>query len=505
MASLTDQSQNHAGTFLQWANSLREWLQVYRPLLLLSSLVFGSGLIYGLGFAKIANLFSLYERPLLNLYTLPHGGEDGLLRVLLAFMVLTILYWWAWRLARHLHGKTAWGIVIAGSLVLGIILLLIYPFDATDLFDNVLRGRILGIYGGNPFLGSTARYAGDPFYTYIGWRGWASAYGPGWELTSSLVARLVGDGMIANVLAYKILPGIFLLVSVGVVAVILREIAPRQALAGTLLLAWNPIVLYETWGNGHNDMAMVFWMLLSMLAVLKQRYTLAILALVAGALFKFIPVLLIPPVLVLGLRAQPTFRRRLIFLAQVTLLSALLVTIAYAPFWEGIKVLNIKSRENLYTSSLPSIAFNLLVAQDWPKREAATLVSHTALALTSLFVLWRSWKVWKRPVFDEIVNTSALILLFYLMISCLWFQNWYSLWPLGLAPLLKPGPTRRMAVLFGFVTLSKQLGVGPLLFWPRPELEKPWLEIWLTLGVMGPPWLYGFANIWKAKHETASV
>jgi hypothetical protein len=62
-----------------------------------------------------------------------------------------------------------------------------------------------------------------------------------------------------------------------------------------------------------------------------------------------------------------------------------------------------------------------------------------------------------------------------------------------------------MAVLFGFVTLSKQLGVGPLLFWPRPELEKPWLEIWLTLGVMGPPWLYGFANIWKAKHETASV
>jgi hypothetical protein len=505
MASLTDQGQNHAGTYLQPANSLREWLQVYRPLLLLSGLAVGSGLIYGLGFAKIANLFSLYEKPLLNLYTLPQGGEAGLLRVILAFLALTILYWWSWRLARHLQGKSAWGIVIAGSLVFGTILLLIYPFDAADLFDNVLRGRILGIYDGNPFLGGTARYAGDPFYAYIGWRGWASAYGPGWELTSSLVARLVGEGVIANVLAYKALPGIFLLASVGVVAVILREIAPRQALAGTLLLAWNPIVLYETWGNGHNDMAMVFWMLLSMLALLKRRYTLAILALVAGALFKFIPVLLIPPVLILGLRAQPTLRRRLIFLAQAAVLSALLVTIAYAPFWEGIKVLNIKSRENLYTASLPSMAFNLLVFQDWPKRAAASLVSHSALALMLLFVLWRSWKVWKSPVFDEIVNTSALILLFYLMVSCLWFQNWYSLWPLGLAPLLKPGPTRRMAVLFGFLTLSKPLGVGPALFWPRPELEKPWLEIWLTLGVMGPPWLYGLANIWKAKHETASV
>ena len=483
--------------------SSRDWSLLDRPALWLSGLAVASGLIYGLGFTRMANLFELYNLPRLNLFTLPLGGYPGLYRLILAFLALAILYGLGWRLARNLEGKAGWAVVLGGSLLFGVILLGMYPFDATDLFDNVLRGRILGIYGGNPFLGGTARYSGDPFYPYIGWKGWPSAYGPGWELPSSLAARMAGNGVIANVLVYKILPGVFLMASAVVVALALRQIAPRQALAGTLLLAWNPVILFETWGNGHNDMVMVFWILISMLAITRRRHTLSILALVAGALVKFIPALLILPVFILGLHAQPTLRRKVVFTLKTALLSFLLAAIAYAPFWEGTKVLNIQSRENLYTSSLPSVAFNLLVTQDMPKREAASLVSHSALALMLVFVLWRSWRVWKKHSFDEIANSSVLILLFYLMVCCLWFQNWYSLWPLGLAPLLQSGPTRRMAVLFGFLTLSKPLGIGPVLFWPHPVLEQPWLEIWLMLGVMGVPWLVGLFNIWKVKRELA--
>lgn len=505
MASITHQGQSVLNRRTWSANSLKDRLRANRLVLLLSGLAAASGLIYLFAFARIANLFELYDRPLLNLYTLPRGGETGLHTLILAFLALGILYGLGWRLARNLDGRAGWAVVIGGSLMFGVILLGMYPFGATDLFDNVLRGRILGIYGGNPFLGGTARYSADPFYPYIGWKGWPSAYGPGWELPSSLVARLAGNGVIANVLAYKLLPGVFLLGSVVVVALTLRQLAPRQALAGTLLLAWNPVVLFETWGNGHNDMVMVFWIVVSLLAISRRRHTLAILALVAGALVKFIPALLVLPVFAIGLQAQPTLRSRVVFTLKAAALSVLLAAIAYAPFWEGFKVLNIQSRENLYTSSLPSVAYNLLVTQGWPKREAASVVSHSALGLMLAFVLWRGWIAWKKPSFEEIAHSSALILLVYLMVVCLWFQNWYSLWPLGLAPLLKPGPTRRMAVLFGFFTLSKPLGIGPILFWPHPELQQPWLEIWLTLGVMGLPWLVGLIHIWRAKHAPASI
>ncbi len=44
------------------------------------------------------------------------------------------------------------------------------------------------------------------------------------------------------------------------IAAILRRLAPDRLLAGVVLFLWNPVVLYETIGQGHNDVAMLFWM-----------------------------------------------------------------------------------------------------------------------------------------------------------------------------------------------------------------------------------------------------
>jgi hypothetical protein len=505
MASITNRKK-----ILQWVdalprNPILDWILENKAVLSLSSLAILNALIYGFGFLPMANLLALYQVPRLNLYSLPLGGFTGLWRVILAFLALGLVYWQGWRIARHIRGKAAWAIILGSSLAYGIIFLFMYPFDASDIFDNVLRGRILGIYAANPFHPATSQFATDPFYKYITWKGWPSAYGPGWEATAGLAARMAGNGVVANVLAFKMLPGIFLLASLGLLALTLYKIAPKYALAGTLLLAWNPIVLYETWGNGHNDMAMVFWMLAAALALLERRYTLAILALVAGALFKFIPVLLIPPALALALRDIQNPRHRLVFLAITISLSMLLFVLSYAPFWEGLKVLNVQRRTQLYTSSLPSAIYRLLLDQGWIKEKAAMVISRAAFGLTLAFTIWKSWRVWRTPTFDEMIKAAAQILLFYLLVTCLWFQNWYSLWPAGLAPLLKPGLTRRMALLVGFATLSKPLGIGPMLFWPKPRLAQPWLEIWFTLGVLGLPWIYWLFSTWEIKRAPDSL
>lgn len=501
MASVTNRKRIlQRGSILQ-PSPVWDWMLENKAILSLSGLAILNVLIYGTVFLPLANLQELYQEPRLNLYTLPQGGIPGLWRVILAFSILGLVYWQGWRLARQLQGKAAWAIVLGGSLVSAGALLFMYPFGAADIFDNILRGRMLGIYAANPLLPASSQFTADPLYKYIAWKGWPSAYGPGWEVAAGLAARLVGEGVIANVLAFKLLPGIFLFASLALVALILWKLAPQQALAGTLLLAWNPIVLYETWGNGHNDMAMVFWILAAALALLNRRYTLAILALVAGALFKFIPVLLIPPAVVLALRELRNPRHRLAFLATTVLLSILLIVLAYAPFWDGARVLNILRRTQLYTSSLPATIYYSLLNQHWMKDQASALVSRAALGLTVSFVFWKGWKVWRTPTFDETIEAAVQILLFYLLVTCLWFQNWYSLWPIGLVPLLKPGLTRRMALLVGFATLSKPMGIGPVLFWPKPAIAQPWLEIWFTLGVLGLPWIYWLFSVWKVKRD----
>ena len=71
----------------------------------------------------------------------------------------------------------------------------------------------------------------DPFFPYVTWMDVPSAYGPAWELIAGAVARLAGDGVLANVLAFKLLGGAFLAANVGVLWAILRQHAPDRARA----------------------------------------------------------------------------------------------------------------------------------------------------------------------------------------------------------------------------------------------------------------------------------
>ena len=48
-----------------------------------------------------------------------------------------------------------------------------------------------------------------------------------------------------------------------------------------------------------------------------------------------------------------------------------------------------------------------------------------------------------------------MVLLFYLLAACLWFQGWYTLWPLSLAVLLPEGALLTSAVLLSIAGIWK--------------------------------------------------
>jgi len=173
-------------------------------------------------------------------------------------------------------------------------------------------------------------------------------------------------------------------------------IASLLALAGVLLLAWNSVVLYEAWGNGHNDIIMVLWVLLAVWAMLEKRYPLVVLALVMGALVKFIPVLLLPAAVLIAWRQLPDMRSRLRYLLASAAGGALLVLLAYWPLWQGPQVLSFTRRLDLFTTSLPAVIYQLSIPRLGEAR-AASLISDIALILTFAFVLWQGWRASCNP------------------------------------------------------------------------------------------------------------
>ncbi len=463
-----------------------------------------SALIYWSGLTQPYHLAELYQQPLLDLRKLTEGYPEKLWPLVIEFVALFALYIAAWQIARRTSTRSIWLIVIVSAIVFGLILLFMYPYDAADLFDYIMYGRIINVYHANPFREVAAQFPNDPFLPYVGWRNAIAAYGPGWVITTALGGRLAGDSVLANIFVFKAILAAFLLGCAGLIAAILRRLAPDRVLAGVVLFLWNPVVLYETIGQGHNDVAMLFWMLLAVWLLLKKRYTLTIVALLIGALFKYIPVLFVPAALAIALRDLGATRSRLRYLGVTAVVSSVLVVLAFAPFWNGIETLSITRRTQLYTTSLPAVAYNLLQFS-LSRADAARNVSLIALAITTIAALLLAWRAWRDRSELSFTRSMFTLTTFYLLLTVPWFHAWYAIWIMGLAALLPIGHAVRFALIFSFAVLSKPLIFGPQLLWPtRPPEETRLIEVYLGPLVLALPWayaIYALYDTWRKRRH----
>lgn len=465
---------------------------------LLTVSAIASLLIYVFLFTQPAMLTRWYVKPRLDLTYLSNIDPLARERLTIAFALAVLFYTLGWFAVRRLKGISPWVVVVGGALLAAFTLLWMYPYDAADIFDNIVHGRILSVYHDNPFVATANTYKADPFFDYSAWKGSPSAYGPLWELCAGAAAWLAGNGVISNVIAFKLVGGIFWALSGVAAASLLKRAAPERTMSGVWLLLWNPLVLYETFGHGHNDWAMVFWIILAAWALERRKYSLSVAALVIGGMFKYIPMLLLPIVGLLALRDLPDRRARWRFVITAGLASLLIVAASFAPFWAGANTLTLARRAGMYTTSFPAIVYECLqlfigkpLASEWVSGASLLLTVIAAIGFGIAAMRNRS-----EPAWQAFTRAGTQMLLFYTLVTCLWFQVWYLLWAIGLAALLPTGALQGLAIGVGFAVLTKPLAVVPIVLWKRPWLPQPLLEFRLTGGVMGAPWLASLGVIY---------
>ena len=446
-------------------------------------------------FVQPALLSTYSAKPLLSLWHIHNSIPDIQAKMIFGYIALGLLNAAGWWLIRRVPRPWAWILLILGALGCAISLLWMYPYGASDIFDYIVRGRITGIYGGNPFLNLPLEYPNDPFYGYMWWHEAPTAYGPLWELLAGITARLAGEGFVANVFAFKLLSGFFWAGSVAVVALILHRIDPRKVLPRTLLYAWNPILLYETFGNGHNDIVMVFFILLACWAFTGKKWVHGFLALTGGVLIKFVPGLLFPAALAFAWALLPNLRARIRCLLLAGLCCAVFAAAAYAPFFSGFEHFYLAHELPLYTTSLPAVLYQSL--KGILNGYASPYISLGAWIITGLFTAWQACRLCRHPELG-FTRVAFNTLYFFLLVTITWFQPWYTPWILGLAILL-PAPWLWMGEVLVFLTRSKPLIFIPIAYWIPPYPPQPWLEIQLTLGVLGIPWLFTLAVMIRKK------
>src|SRR5215203_314486 len=229
-----------------------------RPILLaLVALLLG--LTYAIGFLRPLSYWEHPEiipsdRPLADAL-----GTDtaGALRFIVPVVVAFLLYGVALLLARSVTGRRATTAVLGAGLVFAALFLPTNPVGAQDIYHNVFDARILWKYGDNPNAVPPVGFPDDPLYPSVtAWGEFASVYGPVWYAVSGVPYAFGGDDLHANIYGHKALTAAFLLGTALLAALTAERIRRGSGPIAAAAVAWNPLLLFETAGNSHNDVIM---------------------------------------------------------------------------------------------------------------------------------------------------------------------------------------------------------------------------------------------------------
>lgn len=336
-------------------------------------------------------------------------------------------YWLAYRWLRQgTRPFTLWPILIT-TLFLALPLIQAYPINANDIYRYVIRGRISSLYGQNPFVTPPGAFASDPFLPFAGeWVGATSPYGPIWELLATAVSTISGDNLYLGLILFKI---VGLAAHLAVAVLIWRLLAQQPAherAARTLLWAWNPALLLMFVVDGHNDVVMLFWLLLGWLSM-QRRPAVGLIIMLLGALTKPIGVLPLPFFFIWAWRQQPDNQTRLRFLLGTVVGGGTAVLLAFLPFGSLLALLTRLQSEAAAGASFSISAFVLLLMNRAGVALTAVHINGLALVMVGLLVgllVWLGWLGWygRSPWRAAADGFAAYIL------TALNFRLWYTTW-----------------------------------------------------------------------------
>ncbi len=429
----------------------------------------------------------LYQTPLLDLAGLAARREAVWFGALVVIVLWNFVFLAGWRVMRRARTPVSWSLLLGLPAAVAALLMLTYPLTAADLFDYLALGHLTAFRQANPFTQTPAQFPADPFVRYAAWRNFPSAYGPLWELLAAALAHLAHGNLWRGILLMKGQA----LVSLAAVSVLVAALTPQgvgrslrmqQAL---FALLWNPLLLFDIAGNGHNDL----WMALPLAAALllweRGRVALALPALAAGVLVKLAPLLLAPLFVVSAAR-----RRAWAQLLIGTALSGLLIWLCFRPFWPLSDPLRLAQRSGLYTTSWLRLLHDLTLA--WVGAPAAdALVGRLAAGLLVGAVGLSAWRLWRsrRP---DLVTAAMRLLIAVLLVTTAWFQTWYLAWVWPLAAVRPHLRWQRVLLLLSVTSWFKYVLFSLTFGAHKPPLTPYWRqEVGAALLVMAVPLFAG--------------
>ncbi len=347
----------------------------------------------------------------------------------LLLLALFALYWLAFRAVQSGRVVPSLWVLLGTAVLFAIPLLQTYPINANDLFRYVIRGRVSSVYGQSPYAAAPDAFPDDPFLPLAGeWADETSPYGPLWELLASGVTRQTQNNLLAGLLSFKLVGLLAHLTCGWLIWRLLAQADAAKQRSFTLLWLWNPALLLMFVVDGHNDVLMMLWQLVTIWFWRRKRPSLTLFFLLLAALTK--PIALLPlPFFVLAIwRELPDWGSRLRLFGWGIVWGGTAVWLAFWPFGSPLDLAVRLLREASGGPGFSPATLVLLIAGEWGQSLTPEFIELIANLFRVLFGLLFLWLLWLGGNGRSPLRAAADILAAY-SLQALSFRLWYSTWP----------------------------------------------------------------------------
>jgi len=184
--------------------------------------------------------------------------------VILSFLVCI---WTFFRLP--INGRPAVWIVLSFALLFRFTLLLAPPHQSEDVYRYLWDARMaklgVGPYGYAPQAPEIEKFRDTQIYPMINSKPYITAYPPVSQLLFRFSFELFGTSVTAMKAIFSLFEFLTLLVAWRLLVLWKTSVQPL------LLMAWHPFFIFEFSGSGHSDSVMMFFMLLSIYLLARQK------------------------------------------------------------------------------------------------------------------------------------------------------------------------------------------------------------------------------------------
>lgn len=325
-------------------------------------------------------------------------------------------------------------------LIVGIIFVIMLPWTSSDIFYYMGVGELDAEYNQNPYYTTMKEYydqnsekIDDKIFEKGAHNYWANTvvvYGPVAQFIFRILAKISFKNIDVCILVFKLVNLLFHMLNCYLIYVMTKK------LKHVIIYGLNPFILLEFIGNVHNDIIIVFFILLSLYFLIKKERILPsvfFLAIATG--IKYFSVLLLPVVILYHFREEKKLLKRFLRCIQYGVIFLLIFLLEYSIYFKDINVLltagaqNAKYCKSIYSGIYSMSFINKEISQILNWNDVMSSAHWTMFGIfVILYIKFGIDLLFTREIKleDSLRKYNFMLILFLISLSS--FQQWYLIW-----------------------------------------------------------------------------